>query len=322
MSVFDKTAEYTTVKEKVARGFITLESEGADFINYISEKASFPFTFSNQSDFEEMLDTLERFLKIQGKSNPDKQMLLYKVLKVKKLLKKLHEGLTDIEKSLSESELEEISRVVRGDVSLEELEKLEEKEMPRGDFYDYAGIRGVLLRKLNGEINSAFFNSWLSMLCRLLRDEKYDTLTNCFSAYTYGVEPSDKLILEILATLKDFNFKLIHKDYIARHRHEKRKVIYLRFLHYNRSNDSRIFKAYFVDYKAQRFDVRIVDDGVFDYRDDIMYCDIWSNHFDEDGDYMDADGDYEYEPAELPEEEQVMNYLYKDGWVYDHELEL
>ena len=123
-----------------------------------------------------------------------------------------------------------------------------------------------------------------------------------------------------MATLKDFNFKLMHKDFMRRHKQEKLKVIYLRFLHFNISSDSKIFKAYFVDYKAKKFDVRIIDDNLFDYRDDLMYCDIRSNHFDEEGDYIDSDSQYDFEPAELTEEIKLMEMFCDERWTYDHEL--
>ena len=74
---------------------------------------------------------------------------------------------------------------------------------------------------------------------------------------------------------------------------------------------NKIFKAYFVDYKKKRFDVRIIDDALFDYKDEIMYCDILSHHLDEDGDYIDPNDEYSFEPAELIEETKLMNFFYK-----------
>ena len=44
------------------KGFLALEEEGADFINYVLEKTNDPFTFSKQADFEPMLDMLEKYL--------------------------------------------------------------------------------------------------------------------------------------------------------------------------------------------------------------------------------------------------------------------
>ena len=107
---------------------------------------------------------------------------------------------------------------------------------------------------------------------------------------------------------------------MLRHKREKLKVIYLRFLHYNISTDSKIFKAYFVDYKSKKFDIRIIDDDLFEYRDDLMYCDIWSKYFDDEGDYIDLDGEYDFEPAELKEESRLMELFYDEEWTYDHEL--
>ena len=304
-----------------SQGFIELEKEGAEFLNYVLKKTNNPFTFSKQTDFEQMLDMLEKHLRIKGKANGDAQLILYKVQKIKKLLNGLHECLNDIEKNANEETVQAVIKAIRGDVSFDELEEvLNEIRLPKGEFYNYNGIRNVLKRKLNGEIEDAFFRNWLILLCRALNDDKYDFISNYFDACSFYDEYDNKDVLRIKATLKDFNYKLIHKDFITHHKREKLKVIYLRFLHYNISTDSRIYKAYYVDYKSKRFDVRIVDDDLFDYSDDVMYCDIWSKYFDEDGDYIDSDGDYDFEPAELLEEKELMEIFYKEKWNYDHEL--
>lgn len=303
------------------QGFVELEKEGADFINYVIEKSNSPFSLNKQSEFEQILDMLEKHLRIKGKANGDIQLLLYKVLKIKKLLKKLHKCLNDIEKNTSEYNEQAINKAICGDVSFEELEEiLNEKMLPNGDFYNYNGIRNVLKRKLNGEIDEAFFKSWLILLCRVLNGDKFDFISNYFDACSFYNEYDSKEVFKIMATLKDFNYKLMHNDFMLRHKREKLRVIYLRFLHFNRSADSSIFKAYFVDYKNKKFDIRIIDDALFDYRDDLMYCDLWSKYFDEDGEYIDSDGEYDSEPAELIEEIQLMNLFYDEEWTYDHEL--
>ena len=73
------------------QGFRELQKDFVDFINYVSEKSHAPFTFEKQSDLEAILNLLERFLKAKSRGDADTQLLLYKVLKAKKLLKKLRE---------------------------------------------------------------------------------------------------------------------------------------------------------------------------------------------------------------------------------------
>lgn len=302
------------------KGFLALEEEGADFINYVLEKTNDPFTFSKQADFEPMLDMLEKYLKIKGKANADLQLLLYKVQKAKKLLNKLHECLNDIEKNKNKETEQALINAICGEVSLDELEQLYEAKLPSGDFYHYNGIRSVLKRKLNGEIEDTFFGRWLMLLCRVFNDDRFDFLSDYFAGYTHYDEYNANTVLEMMATLKDFNYKLLHNDFLLGHNQDQLKVIYLRFLHCNRSADSRVFKAYFVDYKRKRFDIRMIDDAFFDYRDDLMYCDIWSKYFDEEGEYIDSEGEYDFEPAELEEEKELMYMFYYENWTYDHEL--
>ena len=168
-----------------SQSFTEIEKEGIDFINYVSEKSNAPFTFSKQHDFETMIDLLEKHLKTKSKFDANMQLLLYKVLKTKKLLKKLRESLSDIEKNISDTNAETIMKAVFGNISFEELEDLREKKLPKGDFYNYNGIRNVLKRKLNGEITDAFFKSWLIFLCNILNDEKFDFISNYFDVCSF-----------------------------------------------------------------------------------------------------------------------------------------
>ena len=181
------------------QGFIELRKEGVDFINYVLEKSDAPFAFSKEPDLEIMLDMLERHLKIKGKANADMQLLLYKVLKIKKQLKALHESLSDIEKNMSDKDKEAIEKAVCADISFEELEDLIEifeKKPPKGDFYNYNAIRKALLRKLNGEIDDAFFKSWLILLCHLFNGEKFALISHYFDACSFINEYSTKEVLE------------------------------------------------------------------------------------------------------------------------------
>ena len=241
--------------------------------------------------------------------------LLYKVQKSQKLLKKLHETWESGEAR------EDVIRAIRGEASYEELEAILEKTNKIGTYYNYQEIRGVLLRKKKGEFGDEYFKSWLILLANSLSCEKYEFLANHFDACSFYDNYNDKTISEMLATLKDFDYKLAHKDFIDAHKRDKLQVIYLRHILFNDTLDSKIFKAYFVDYKKKRFDVRIIDDALFDYKDEIMYCDILSHHLDEEGEFLVSEGeDLSVEPAELPEEKQLIELFYKENWICDHNL--
>ena len=296
------------------QSFSVLAEDAIHFISYVAKEAKIHFDLSEESELENTFDSFEKRLREKSKFNSELMQLLYKIKKSRKLLKKLHETW-----EIGEAR-EDVIRAIRGEASYEELEAILEKTNKIGTYYNYQEIRGVLLRKKKGEFGDEYFKSWLILLANSLSCEKYAFLSNHFDACSFYDNYNDKTLSEMLATLKDFNYKLTHADFMRRHKREKLKVIYLRFLHFNVSTDSRIFKAYFVDYKKKRFDVRIIDDALFDYRDDLMYCDIWSNHFDEEGDYIDQHGEYDFEPAELSEETELMELFYDESWTYDHEL--
>jgi hypothetical protein len=122
-----------------------------------------------------------------------------------------------------------------------------------------------------------------------------------------------------MASLKDYNYQLLHKDYMAQHKKEKLKVVYLRFEHCNWTANFSVYKAYFVDYKNKRFDIRFIDDADFDYDDDILYCFIG---YEDEYDSEDEDEVCKEEPKELPEEGRLMSLFYneKAPWKYDHTL--
>ena len=206
---------------------------------------------------------------------------------------------------------------VRGELSPDVLEIISGHEVPYGDYYDYEALRSVILKKLNGEIDDEYFKNWLYLVCSALGEDEYGAMSWYFDGLCFSDSFERPMILELLAMLKDFDFKLRHEDFITQHAKEKMKVIYLRFEHCNWTAHSSVFKAYFVDFKSKRFDIRFVDDAFFEYRDDINYCFLDEPEADYD------DDDDMSTPRELPEEGVLMSYFYSEGdsWEYDHNLE-
>ena len=207
---------------------------------------------------------------------------------------------------------------VNGELSYDELKSICQTEVPDGEYYNYQKIRKVILRKLNGEINDDYFRTWLIVVSWALNDDKYYDISWVFDGYSFEDKFDQKLVMEILATLKDLDYKLNNNEFIKQHKIDGLKVVYLRFEHCNFTNDSTVYKAYFVDYKNKRFDIRFVDDYLFDYDDNIMYCTIDSTETEEDFDGCETT----VEPYRTPEEEQLIGFLFgeDENWIYDHNL--
>ena len=207
-------------------------------------------------------------------------------------------------------------KAVYGELPFEELDSIRERDIPKGDYYDYEKIRMVLLRKKEGKIADEYFHRWLTILAWALNNEEYRDISWAFDGYSFQLSFDSRLVLEIMARLKDFDYKLRYDNFIEQQKNEKLQVIYLRFEHCNWTEDSAVFKAYFVDYKNRRFDIRLIDDAFFTYDDAILYCFIGANE------EIDEENEEIVEPRETREESQLMQYFYNENvkWTYDHNL--
>ena len=168
--------------------------------------------------------------------------------------------------------MEKYLKGVNGELSYEDLSGICQKEVPKGNYYNYEKIRTVLLRKYNGELDDEYFRTWLIVASWALNERKYHDISWMFDGFSFNDKFDKKCILEIMAGLKDCDYKLRYKKYIEQHKKDKLQVIYLRFEHCNWTSNSAIFKAYFVDYANKRFDIRFIDDALFEYNDDILYA--------------------------------------------------
>lgn len=213
--------------------------------------------------------------------------------------------------------MEKYLKGVNGELTFEELRSILQTDVPKGDYYNYEKIQAVLLRKLNGEIDDEYFCAWLIVVCWALNEEKYRYISCAFDGFSFEDTFDKKVVLEIIAKLKDCDYKIRNKDFIKQHKAEQLKVVYLRFEHCNWTNNSAIYKAYFVDYKNKRFDIRFVDDALFEYDQNVFYC------FINEGDPWDEAGtDFEHYDCESLKERELMDYFFddKEGWIYDHTL--
>ena len=204
---------------------------------------------------------------------------------------------------------------VNGQLSYEELDSICQTEVPDGEYYDYEKIRAVILRKLNGELDDEYFRTWLIVVSWAIQKDSED-LSWAFDGYSFCDSFSKNDIVSILSVLKEEDYKMRYEDYIEQHKKEQLNVVYLRFEHANWTEDSAIYKAYFVDYKNKRFDIRLIDSAFYEFKKDVFYCTLF------DKDEREGEEDY-VEPKELPEEEQLLHYFYDENeeWTYDHTLD-
>lgn len=214
--------------------------------------------------------------------------------------------------------MEKYLKGVNGELTYDELRSIRQTEVPKGNYYNYEKIHSVLLRKLNGELTDEYFSTWLIVVAWALYQEEYKYISWFFDGFSFRDTFDKKLVLEIMAKLKDYDYKIRYKDFIEQHKKDGLKVVYLRFEHCNWTDDSGIYKAYFVDYKNKRFDIRFVDDAFFEYKQNVLYCfineaDPWDDTDDKDVDRYDC---------ESWEEQKLMKGFFneQENWIYDHTL--
>ncbi len=214
--------------------------------------------------------------------------------------------------------MEKYLKAVNGELTYEQLRSICQTEGPKGNYYNYEKIHSVLFRKLNGELTDEYFSTWLIVVSWALYQEEYKYISWAFDGFSFQDTFDKKLVLEIMASLKDYDYKIRYKDFIKQHKKDGLKVVYLRFEHCNWTDDSGVYKAYFVDYKNKHFDIRFVDDALFKYEQNVFYCfinevDPWGDTDDEDVDRYDCKS---WEECEL------MNDLFneQEKWIYDHTL--
>ena len=214
--------------------------------------------------------------------------------------------------------MEKYLKGVNGELTYDELKSICQTEVPQGNYYDYEKIRSVLLRKLNGELTDKYFRTWLVVVCWALYQKEYRYISWTFDGFAFRDTFDKKRVLEIMAKLKDDDYKIRYKNFIEQHKKDELQVVYLRVEHVNRTNESVIYKAYFVDYKNKRFDIRLLDDALFEYDQNICYCFINKADPWDASEYVDDD---QYS-CESWEERKLMNGFFdeKENWIYDHTL--
>lgn len=200
---------------------------------------------------------------------------------------------------------------VNGELNYDELSSICQTKVPKGKYYDYEKIRSVILKKLNNEISDDYFKTWLIVAAWALNNHTHAKISWRFDGFSFCDSFDRKTVLEILAVLKFCDFAEKHQNYVKTAKKEKLKVVFLKFEHCNRTADSGVYKAYFVDFKNKIFDIRFVDDAFFEYDDNLLYC------------FIDCESEYDEDDESAEEiEKYLMSIFYNenDTWIYDHNL--
>ena len=121
--------------------------------------------------------------------------------------------------------MEKYLKGVNGELTYDELRSICQTEVPKGNYYNYEKIRSVLLRKLNGELDDKYFHTWLIVVAWALYQEEYKYISWAFDGFSFQDTFDKKLVLEIMANLKDYDYKIRYKNFIEQHKKDGLKVV-------------------------------------------------------------------------------------------------
>ncbi len=139
------------------------------------------------------------------------------------------------------------------------------------NFYAPEIFISVCMKKIQGEIDDEYFETWLIIALDALNDEHID-LRDTFDGWAWNHTFSAEDCRSIISSIKDHDLKFRHKDFVKYHKKKKMKVIYLRFDFVDHSSDQIIYKCYIVDHEKKLYDVRMVDESMINYDLSKNYC--------------------------------------------------
>jgi hypothetical protein len=151
---------------------------------------------------------------------------------------------------------------INRELDYKELEKIYQQDVPKGKYYNYEKIRSILLEKLNGKLDDKYIITWLILVSKTLNEEGYYYLADILDGFSFCEEFDRKTTLKIMATFKDYDYKLKNKIILINIKN-KPCSLYLRLKYCNWTTDSAVYKAYLVDYKSKRFDIGLIDEGFY-----------------------------------------------------------
>ena len=158
------------------------------------------------------------------------------------------------------------------------------------DYYDFDLLMDVLHKALNKEINFEYFIDWCILVANSYNYTKggyksklgklYCDVGYMFDGVSFMEEYNRKGLLSAIADLKYYNHLIIQAK-----RRKKEPFLtndverILVFDHANWNLDSSVYRAIIKDYRHKKWEIRYVDDGVFEFDESKNYSFVEDKEF-------------------------------------------
>ena len=158
------------------------------------------------------------------------------------------------------------------------------------DYYDFDLLMDVLHKALNKEINFEYFIDWCILVANSYNYTKdgyksklgklYCDVGYMFDGVSFMEEYNRKGLLSAIADLKYYNHLIIQAK-----RRKKEPFLtndverILVFDHANWNLDSSVYRAIIKDYRHKKWEIRYVDDGVFEFDESKNYSFVNDKEF-------------------------------------------
>lgn len=176
---------------------------------------------------------------------------------------------------------EKVWQGLRMELSQEELAEIFQQEYEEDRYYDFELLMDGLHKVIDKKVDFDYYINWCILIANCFNYVNYETrkinkviwgIGELFDGASFDDEYSVKSLYETIAMLKHSNHDF--EDAIA-----GKKTKFLtdgveRILvvdHSNYNNDSWVYKLLIVDHDKKEFDLRYVDDGFYDYDENINY---------------------------------------------------
>lgn len=158
------------------------------------------------------------------------------------------------------------------------------------DYYDFDLLMDVLHKALNKEINFEYFIDWCILVANSYNYTKdgyksklgklYCDVGYMFDGVSFMEEYNRKGLLSAIADLKYYNHLIIqakkrNKEPFLTNNVERILV----FDHANWNLDSSVYRAMIKDYRHKKWEIRYVDDGVFEFDESKNYSFVEDKEF-------------------------------------------
>ncbi|MBR3885404.1 MAG: hypothetical protein IKJ33_02940 [Clostridia bacterium] len=198
---------------------------------------------------------------------------------------------------------------LRMELSSEELQSIFQQEYEPDKYYDYNLLLSGIKKALNKEIDFEYYIDWCILIANCFNYTNYETkalntlmwdIGYFFDGCSFEDGYSEKELYQDIAFLKSYNHEYENKVNRKRKPFETNGVErILTFDHANWTLDSRVMRVIVKDNINKQFDLKYVDEGEFDYDENVNYTFVDDKKF-----------------------ENIFNSFYdeKAGWEENHNL--